>query len=648
MAEIGTPSNTVPANSLGGGKVNWDIFLKEFAAVEMAFEKFRLYLEGTHFSLFVDQLPIKQVFEAFGRGKIHRDARIQRWMSKLLCYNFDVFHINGNENFIADHMSRNPAHFQSSTAISIIGAVNVLLVPDEWFHRFPPAYADDPFFANVYDLLQQGQTNDETTQNYSLDTTTTLLYYHDKLCIPHALLQQFLMTQHDSLEGGHCGITNFFNKVDPYYYFPKMRLVIRQYVDLCLQCQRHKPPNRAPNGLLQSFPDPKGRWTDINVDIISGYPEVEFNGRLVNAILTIVCRFSRRVHFYPISTKFSALDFIHVFQHLYMPLHGIPTIITTDRGTQFTSELFQNYMSSLKITSNIAVTSHQQSNGLAETKNKQIERYLRLYIDQNIKWPQLLLIGEYVMNSTPTSALDHKSPFEMDLSYIPRSPATILFPTHSGAQDNAAIDITEKLKRLTTAARHAHKATFQRLKDNYDRRYRDIEFNVGDAILVRTPLLKSHPDAANHGQRRKFLSEFTGPFTIAAKSDNGVNYTLEMPQSYKGHSDFHVSQFRLLKSLPPDAITAPQPKVGFKVHKNGSQLVEIDAIVDHKPRKTGFLLLCRHTPTTKHPDGECVYYSATSLRQTARDLLLAYACEKSLPALVAPKDRHLVTSPQTT
>lgn len=206
-----------------------------------------------------------------------------------------------------------------------------------------------------------------------------------------------------------------------------MTKIISNYVDPCIACQKHKYNNLAPAGLLQPFPPPKGRWTDLNMDFISGYPDVEFYGRQVNAILTIVCRFSRRVHFYPISTKFSAVDMAFIFQHFYVTLHGIPTTITTDRGPQFTSETFQSFATFLQIKSNISVANHQQSNGLAEAKNKQVEQYLRLYIQSLKDWPQLLLIAEFVLNLASSAALGGKSPFEVDLSYIPKAPSTLIF-----------------------------------------------------------------------------------------------------------------------------------------------------------------------------------------------------------------------------
>ncbi|EDK47568.1 hypothetical protein LELG_05749, partial [Lodderomyces elongisporus NRRL YB-4239] len=393
----------------------------------MVFTKFRFFVKGVRLTLFVNQLPIVQIFQAYGTTKTPVDPRIQRWIAKLLCYNFDVIHISGATNYVADHMSRNPTFFQSPGSISIVGAVNVVKVPQEWIEDFHQAYLDDPAFSTVFKLLYHLETTNTELPDYTLDPKTRLLYLQERLCIPHQLLPQFLHLQHVALTGGHLGKQRFLQNIKPHYYFPKMTGIISNYVDLCIVCQRHKYNNLAPASLLQPFPPPKGRWTNLNMDLISGYPDVEFYGRQVNAILTIVCRFSRRVHFYPISTKFSAVDMAFIFQHFYVPLHGIPTTITTDRGPQFTSETFQSFATFLRIKSNISVANHQQSNGLAEAKNKQVEQYLRLYIQSLKDWPQLLLIAKFVLSLASSAALGRKSPFEVDLSYIPKAPSTLIF-----------------------------------------------------------------------------------------------------------------------------------------------------------------------------------------------------------------------------
>ena len=616
-------------------QANWDIHLKEFYAIKVAMNKFRHFIEGKQFTLHVDQLPIVQIFENYGVTKTPVDPRIQRWMSKLLSYNFEVIHIPGSENYIADHMSRNPTFTISPKTVAVAGSINVVKVPADWYAEFRQAYLDDPDFSTTYTALTSDNSHTQSEfPDFKLDDTNGLLFYKDKLCIPKGLLSQFFLLHHSSPIGGHLGSKRLHQQLKDYYFFPKMATTIEEFTKSCIPCQKNKHNNSANAGLLQSLPPPKGRWTDINVDLITGYPEVEYLNQKVNAILTIVCRFTRRVNFYAISSKFAAIDFTNLFTRFYMPLHGIPETITTDRGTQFTAEIFQKTLKLWNIQSRISVTNHQQSNGLAETKNKEVEKYLRLFIQYQTDWPQLLPTAEFVLNAAPSKALGNKSPFEVDLSYIPKSPNNLLFPIEADAYNSSAIDITEELDRLTSAARTAHKAAFENDKRYYDQRHRHVTLKVGDEVFINNKYLKTHLDGHNLQLPPKLRSLFSGPFEVLEISPNLVNCTLAMPPSFKGDPTFHISQVRAKNSLPEEFLRAPEPEIAIKKYKDDSTLVEIVAILNHFRARRGYRLTVRHRPTGEHPEGELGNYTASSLQRTAPDLLRDYARKHNLPILL--------------
>ncbi|PAL11899.1 hypothetical protein B8W92_11645, partial [Moraxella osloensis] len=72
------------------------------------------------------------------------------------------------------------------------------------------------------------------------------------------------------------------------------------------------------------------------------------------------------VHFHLLNTKHSGTDLIQILLHHHFPLHGLPRVILTDRGSQFTSAIFQSVLSQLGCESHLSVTGHHQSNGKAE------------------------------------------------------------------------------------------------------------------------------------------------------------------------------------------------------------------------------------------------------------------------------------------
>ena len=76
----------------------------------------------------------------------------------------------------------------------------------------------------------------------------------------------------------------------------------------------------------------------------------------------------------------------------------------------------------------------------------------------------------------------------------------------------------------------------QKQKLQYDRRQRDVVYNVGDRVLLAT----DHLNLAGH---RKFREKFVGPFTISARVVE-LAYKLELPKTMRMHPVFHVSRLK--------------------------------------------------------------------------------------------------------
>ncbi len=62
--------------------------------------------------------------------------------------------------------------------------------------------------------------------------------------------------------------------------------------------------------------------------------------------------------------------------------HGIPKAIVTDRGTQFTSKLWKRVCQLLKIERRISTSFHPETDGATERANTEVEKILRLWVNQ--------------------------------------------------------------------------------------------------------------------------------------------------------------------------------------------------------------------------------------------------------------------------
>lgn len=73
----------------------------------------------------------------------------------------------------------------------------------------------------------------------------------------------------------------------------------------------------------------------------------------------------------------------NAFVEKFILIYGVPNIILTDRGKEFTSELMTKFCKLLDITQMQSTAFHHQTLGMAENSHKNLGEYLR--INANIK-----------------------------------------------------------------------------------------------------------------------------------------------------------------------------------------------------------------------------------------------------------------------
>lgn len=104
------------------------------------------------------------------------------------------------------------------------------------------------------------------------------------------------------------------------------------FVTACLVCARGKTTYCPPAGLLCLIPIPSRHRSHIVLDFVTGLPPSGSN----TTILTIVSRFSKAVHFVPLTRLPSTSETAQLLvQHVFC-LCGIPSDLVLNWGTQFT------------------------------------------------------------------------------------------------------------------------------------------------------------------------------------------------------------------------------------------------------------------------------------------------------------------------
>lgn len=169
------------------------VYEKELLALVAAVQKWRPYLIGTTVVVRTDHQSLKYLLEQ----RISTPAQ-QKWLTKLMGYDYTVVYKKGKDNSAADALSRVPMELESSTpqlqAISI--------TQDVFTERIKAAYQNDH---HLQSQIQACITNSNSPSSYQWNGS--LLVRKGKIVVGKEpdLRKDILLHYHDSALGGHSG-----------------------------------------------------------------------------------------------------------------------------------------------------------------------------------------------------------------------------------------------------------------------------------------------------------------------------------------------------------------------------------------------------------------------------------------------------------
>ncbi|KAK3516148.1 hypothetical protein QTP70_005401 [Hemibagrus guttatus] len=227
-------------------------------------------------------------------------------------------------------------------------------------------------------------------------------------------------------------------------------------------------------------------------------------------ILVAIDRFSKACRLIPLKGLPTAMETAQSLFHQVFRVYGIPEDIVSDRGTQFTSQVWKAFCKQLDI--NVSLTSgyHPQSNGQVERLNQEIG-----------------ISGHTVVVNSIVGYQPPMFPWSGEPSLVP-----------------AVDDWIRRSERVWDSAhvRLQRAVRSQAIQANRRRRPHP-PYQPGQRVWLSTRDLKLRLPS------RKLSPRYVGPFKIL-RQINEVTYQLELPANYRVSPSFHVS---LLKPVHLDA-----------------------------------------------------------------------------------------------
>ena len=154
---------------------------------------------------------------------------------------------------------------------------------------------------------------------------------------------------------------------------------------------------------LEEFIVPAERLSHLHVDIVGPLPPSHGFTHLI----TIVNRTTRWPEAIPLKET-TAVDCARAFASSWISRFGIPTDMTSDRGSQFTSNLWTEVAQRLALRLHRTTAYHPQSNGLVERFHRSLKSALRARLT-NDNWLDELPWMMLGLRTAPKEDLDASS-----------------------------------------------------------------------------------------------------------------------------------------------------------------------------------------------------------------------------------------------
>ena len=545
-------------------KTHWAVYRKELEAARSGIRYFIEEIYGRHCTIFSDHLPLVKAWE--GQGFQLHDPVAQRALLEISQFTKDIKHISGNDNCGSDYFSRLPPPEKRGTVYTK-NSIPVAALEGHKLEAVSPAVVNE-LQAECEEIREIKEGKCPPSAKFEdVKFGDYMLFCEVSGARPRPYLPQKLrLFVQKQLHFDHKGQKEAVNRLSSHYYWKDIRADTITFIKTCHGCQSTNASKTKPPHIGQ-FEEPDHRFTHCHLDIVGPLPP----SKGYKYILTIKDRSTRLVQGIPLVTPTSEA-IAEAFMLHWTSMFGIPSVCTSDRGSNLTSEMFKGLQDQLGIHVTHSPIYYPQTNGLIERSHQTLKNTIKATLiemgDKYQKnWIYYLPWALLGIRSSFNKDLN-TSPLEMTLGKHVQLPGTILADPQD-IMKNEDINVDSLLKRL-------------QMKDN--------RMAVPPSLNKPNPTVPTLPDFVSHVYVRqhnvKGLSpKYLGPFPVTSRPSRS---TIEIKvgvnkQGLERREIRHISDTKVAY-LREDATIATRPKRG-RPSKNTSETVNTTSsnVIVNKP-----------------------------------------------------------------
>lgn len=492
------------SRTLSVAERNYSTTEKEALAVVWACEKFHIYLYGVEFELITDHKPLEVLY---GR-KSRPNARIERWLLKLMAYNFKVRYLPGHQN-IADALSRLVENKPVENSNSVETEQYVKFIAREATpHALSTREVEevskrDEELVRIRRFIKEGEWEKSCVDYFPFRDEFCSIGYlmlrGSRIVIPRSLRKQCVQLAHQ----GHLGIVGTKQQLRTKVWWPGMDKEVEKYVKSCHGCQITSAyPKPEP---ISPTPLPTGPWQELAIDLLGPLTSGQY-------VLVVVDYFSRYYEI-EITKDITSEKIIDALEGMFCR-HGIPYQITSDNGPQFKSKLFEDYLTDNCIKHRAVTPLHPAANGEVERQNRSLMKRIRIAQAESKDWKKEIRKYLFAYRTTPHSTTG-VSPAELMF----RRKLRTKLPQVENLQKNV---FDEEMRDKDVYSKYRNK-----LYVDEKRGAVDCDLEPGDSVLLKKAV-KDKMDTPYHAE----------PYTLVQKTGNSC--VVESPEgvTLKRNSEF--------------------------------------------------------------------------------------------------------------